>query len=310
MALPISLSSLFFLFFTLSSAKDMSIISYNIDHHPKSWRSDYQVMNMQLLGEREMRFEIFKYNLRFIDEHNSKNHSYEVGLTRFADITNEEYRAMFLGTKSDPKRRLMKSRNPSRRYAFRAGDELPESVDWRKQGAVNPIKDQGSCGSCWAFSTIATAEGINKIVTGELISPSEQELLDCDRVIDAGCSGGLMDNAFQAHVIQGPYIQVTFLFLLNHLNDKAVSIDGFEDVTPFDEKALQKAVANQPVSVAIEASGMGLQFYKSNGYFRIQRNVFNTNTGKCGIAMESSYPIKNTQKPGGSSEASEKINRA
>uniref|UniRef100_A0A2C9UVH2 Cysteine proteinase n=1 Tax=Manihot esculenta TaxID=3983 RepID=A0A2C9UVH2_MANES len=325
MALPISLSSLFFLFFTLSSAKDMSIISYNIDHHPKSWRSDYQVMNMQLLGEREMRFEIFKYNLRFIDEHNSKNHSYEVGLTRFADITNEEYRAMFLGTKSDPKRRLMKSRNPSRRlmksrnpsrrYAFRAGDELPESVDWRKQGAVNPIKDQGSCGSCWAFSTIATAEGINKIVTGELISPSEQELLDCDRGFG--------------------------VFGLLQLNDKAVSIDGFEDVTPFDEKALQKAVANQPVSVAIEASGMGLQFYKSvnhgvvivgygsengmdywivrnswgrdwgeNGYFRIQRNVFNTNTGKCGIAMESSYPIKNTQKPGGSSEASEKINRA
>ena len=159
MALTISLPTLFFLFFTLSSALDMSIISYDHDHdHPGFWRSDDEVMSMynlwlakngktyNKLGEREKRFEIFKNNLRFIDEHNSKNRTYKVGLTRFADLTNDEYRAKFLGTKTDPIRRLMKSKNPSRRYAFKAGDELPESVDWRQKGAVSPIKDQGSCG--------------------------------------------------------------------------------------------------------------------------------------------------------------------
>lgn len=313
------------------------------------------------LGEREERFEIFKDNLRFIDEHNSKNRSYKVGLTRFADLTNEEYRAMFLGTKSDPKRRVIKAKNPSRRYAFKATDELPDSVDWRKEGAVNPIKDQGSCGSCWAFSTIAAVEGINKIVTGELISLSEQELVDCDRTYDAGCNGGLMDNAFQFILKNGgidteqdyPYLAVDGTCDPVKVNNKAVTIDGFEDVIPFDEKALQKAVANQPVSVAIEASGMPLQFYQSgvfsgecgsaldhgvaivgygtdetgmdywivrnswgrdwgeNGYIRIQRNVIDTYTGKCGIAMQSSYPIKNTQNPSQPSEPAEKkINSA
>ncbi|OAY33730.1 cysteine proteinase COT44 [Manihot esculenta] len=374
MALAISLSTLLFVvFFTLSSAMDMSIIRYNDHHHPKSWRSDNEIINMynwwlskhgktyNKLGEREERFEIFKDNLRFIDEHNSKNRSYKVGLTRFADLTNEEYRAMFLGTKSDPKRRVIKAKNPSRRYAFKATDELPDSVDWRKEGAVNPIKDQGSCGSCWAFSTIAAVEGINKIVTGELISLSEQELVDCDRTYDAGCNGGLMDNAFQFILKNGgidteqdyPYLAVDGTCDPVKVNNKAVTIDGFEDVIPFDEKALQKAVANQPVSVAIEASGMPLQFYQSgvfsgecgsaldhgvaivgygtdetgmdywivrnswgrdwgeNGYIRIQRNVIDTYTGKCGIAMQSSYPIKNTQNPSQPSEPAEKkINSA
>ncbi|KDP31986.1 hypothetical protein JCGZ_12447 [Jatropha curcas] len=363
MALAISLLTLLFLFFTLSSALDMSIISYDDHHnHQSGWRSDDEVMDMynwwlakhqkayNKLGERERRFEIFKNNLRFIDEHNSENHSYKLGLTKFADLTNEEYRAMFLGTRVDVKRRLM-TKKPSRRYAFKVGDELPESVDWREEGAVNPIKDQGNCGSCWAFSTIAAIEGINKIVTGELLSLSVQELVDCDRTYDAGCNGGLMENAFQFIIQNGgidteqdyPYLAVDGTCDKTKMNKKVVKIDGFENVTPFDEKSLQKAVANQPVSVAIEASGMALQFYQSgvftgecgsaldhgvvivgygtengtdywivrnswgpgwgeNGYIRMERNVVNTYRGKCGIAMQSSYPIKNA-----ASSAADKI---
>ncbi|CAL5359284.1 unnamed protein product [Camellia sinensis] len=68
------------------------------------------------------------------------------------------------------------------RYVFRAGDKLPESVDWTKKGAVVSVKDQGQCGSCWAFSTIAAVEGINQIVTGNLISLSEQHLISVCRV--------------------------------------------------------------------------------------------------------------------------------
>ncbi|CAI9110220.1 OLC1v1010213C2 [Oldenlandia corymbosa var. corymbosa] len=295
------------------------------------------------LEEKDVRFEIFKDNLKFIEEHNSENRTYKVGLNRFADLTNEEYRVMYLGTRTDAKRRVMKSRNPSRRYAFRDGsDELPESVDWRKKGAVSPIKNQGNCGSCWAFSTIAAVEGINSIVTGELITLSEQELVDCDKGYNSGCNGGLMDYAFKFIISNGgidtetdyPYKGRDGTCDPNRKNSKAVSIDGFEDVPPNDEKALQKAVAHQPVSVAIEASGRAMQLYKSgvftggcgesldhgvvvvgygtengkdywivrnswgtnwgeNGYLRMERNVIETNKGKCGIAVEPSYPIKN-----------------
>lgn len=100
------------------------------------------------LGEQGKRFEIFKDNLRFIEEHNnSKNQTYVLGLNRFADLTNEEYRTIFLGTKSDARRRLVESKNASHHYVFRASDSVPKSVDWRKKGAVAPIKDQGTCGN-------------------------------------------------------------------------------------------------------------------------------------------------------------------
>lgn len=147
-----------FMILTVSSALDMSIIGYDKTHGDKSsWRTDEEVMSMyeawlvkhgktyNALGEKERRFEIFKDNLRFIDEHNSENRTYTVGLNRFADLTNEEYRAMYLGAKkSGIKRRLSKPRGD--RYETRVGDELPESVDWRKEGAVVDVKDQGSCG--------------------------------------------------------------------------------------------------------------------------------------------------------------------
>ncbi|BFG35908.1 hypothetical protein CerSpe_221820 [Prunus speciosa] len=297
------------------------------------------------IGEEERRFEIFKDNLRFIDEHNAQDRPYKVGLNAFADLTNQEYRAKFLGTRSDPKRRVMKAKNLSQRYAFRAGEALPSSVDWRVKGAVNPIKNQGNCGSCWAFSTVAAVEGINQIVTGELISLSEQELVDCDWSYNAGCNGGLMDYAFEFIIQNGgldtekdyPYRAYDQQCDVALENNKVVSIDGYEDVPAYNENALKKAVAHQPVSVAIEAGGMALQLYQSgvftgecgtaldhgvvavgygtengtdywlvrnswgtnwgeSGYFKMERNVATTYTGKCGIAMEASYPTKKDQK--------------
>ncbi|KAJ0098173.1 hypothetical protein Patl1_28627 [Pistacia atlantica] len=354
----LAISSLLFLFFTFTSATDMSIITYDNKHEQSNWRSDDEVMSIYQswlakhgkayngIGENERRLQIFKDNLRFIDEHNSQKRTYKVGLNRFADLTNEEYRAIYLGTKSDAKRRVMKAKVASQRYAFKAGETLPESVDWREQGAVSPIKDQGSCGSCWAFSTVAAVEGINKIVTGKLISLSEQELVDCDKAYNAGCNGGLMDYAFQFIIDNGgmdteqdyPYLGYDTKCDSVRKNAKVVSIDGYEDVLPFDEKSLKKAVAHQPVSVAIEASGMAFQLYDSgvftgecgsaldhgvvvvgygtengedywlvrnswgtdwgeSGYIKLQRNIVDTYTGKCGIAMEASYPVKNSSNP-------------
>ncbi|CAN4082959.1 unnamed protein product [Withania somnifera] len=189
---------------------------------------------------------------------------------------------MYLGTRSDARRRFVKSKNPSQRYASRPNELLPHSVDWRKRGAVAPIKNQGSCGSCWAFSTVAAVEGINQIVTGEMITLSEQELVDCDRAYNLGCNGGLMDYAFEFIISNGgidtenhyPYRGVESRCDPVRKNYKIVSIDGYEDV-PRYERALQKAVARQPVSVAIEASGRAFQLY-SSGVF----------TGKCGEQVD------------------------
>ncbi|XP_047316363.1 low-temperature-induced cysteine proteinase-like [Impatiens glandulifera] len=297
------------------------------------------------IGEKERRFQIFKDNLHFINDHNADNHTYKLGLTRFADLTNEEYRSMYLGGRFENHRRLSSLRS-SDRYLPKVGDSLPESVDWRKEGAVPEIKDQGSCGSCWAFSTIAAVEGINKIVTGELLSLSEQELVDCDTFYNAGCNGGLMDYAFEFIINNGgidteqdyPYLGIDGTCDTYRKNAKVVTIDDYEDVPINDENALLKAVANQPISVAIEAGGRAFQLYESgiftgkcgtsldhgvaavgygsengkdywivrnswgkswgeNGYIRMERNVPHVTSGKCGIAMEASYPIKAGQNP-------------
>ncbi|KAK7351625.1 hypothetical protein VNO77_11209 [Canavalia gladiata] len=275
----------------VSSASDMSIISYDRTHTDKSaWRSDEEVMAIyeqwmvkhgkfyNALGEKEKRFEIFKDNLKFIDEHNAENRTYTVGLNRFADLSNEEYRARYLGTKIS--KRMPK---PSNRYAPRVGDNLPESIDWRRKGVVVPVKDQGNCGSCWAFSAIAAVEGINKIVTGDLISLSEQELVDCDRTVNSGCNGGLMDYAFMFIINNGgihtekdyPYRAVDGICNRHKIYGGVVTIDDYEDVPTHNELALKKAVANQPVSVAIEAAGREFQLYVSG--------VF---TGTCGTALD------------------------
>ncbi|XP_065870882.1 cysteine proteinase mucunain-like [Euphorbia lathyris] len=363
MASPtLSLSLIFLLSGLLSVclASDMSIIDYNIRHgqNPDGvLRSEAQIRRMyeiwlvrhhksyNALGEKERRFQIFKDNLKFIDEHNSLNLTYKVGLNRFADLSNEEYRSMFLGTRMERKN-LLNSKVKSQRYLFNVGDDLPENVDWREKGAVAAVKDQGQCGSCWAFSTVASVEGINQIVTGDLISLSEQELVDCDRSYNQGCNGGLMDYGFQFIIKNGgidteqdyPYKAADNVCDPNRKNTKVVSIDGFEDVPENDEKSLMKAVAHQPVSVAIEAGGRAFQLYQSgvftgrcgveldhgvvtvgygtengvdywivrnswgpawgeSGYIRMERNIANAKTGKCGIAVEASYPTKNGQNP-------------
>ncbi|KFK39253.1 hypothetical protein AALP_AA3G220200 [Arabis alpina] len=296
--------------------------------------------NYNGLGEKERRFEIFKDNLRFVEEHNSvPNRTYEVGLTRFADLTNEEFRAIYLRRKMERTRVSVKGE----RYLYNVGDNLPDAIDWRSKGAVGPVKNQGSCGSCWSFSAVGAVEGINQIKTGELISLSEQELVDCDTSYNDGCSGGLMDYAFQFIIKNGgidteedyPYT-ATDVNMCNSdkMNTRVVTIDGYEDVPENDEKSLKKALANQPISVAIEAGGQAFQLYTSGvftgtcgtsldhgvvavGYgstggqdYWIIRNSWGSNwgesgyiklernikdsSGKCGVAMMASYPTKSS----------------
>ncbi|XP_057797600.1 senescence-specific cysteine protease SAG39-like [Salvia miltiorrhiza] len=231
-------------------------------------------------ADKAYRFSIFKDNVNYIDSFNeAAAKPYKLAVNKFADLTNEEFRASRNGYKmaSFPK----SSKVLSFRYANVSA--APASMDWRKKGAVTAVKDQGQCGCCWAFSAVAATEGINQLKTGKLISLSEQELVDCDTSEDQGCNGGLMDYAFEFIIgnkgltteSNYPYQGVDGTCNSKKESSDAAKITGYEDVPANSESALLKAVVNQPVSVAIDAGGSDFQFY-SSGVF----------TGECGTELD------------------------
>jgi len=143
-------------------------------------------------------------------------------------------------------------------------------VNWIQLGGVTPVKNQGACGSCWAFSTTGALEGAKFVKTGELVSLSEQNLVDCDHE-DLGCSGGLMDDAFKFDKKNGglcseadyPYLAKQGECNPMHCEDVPGSeVTNFYDVPPGKEMSLIAALAMQPVSVAIQADQFAFQFYK------------------------------------------------
>merc|ERR1719362_466070 len=143
--------------------------------------------------ERQHRFAVFKENLgliaemKVLDPHADHSH-----LTPFADWTVQEFKA-----RNTLKPHLFDASTATRDEVHDVS-ALPDSFDWIAKGAVNEVKNQGQCGSCWAFSTVANIEGVNFVKTNKLVSLSEQELVDCDKKTgNQGCNGGLPSNAFK-----------------------------------------------------------------------------------------------------------------
>ncbi|KAL3621558.1 Cysteine protease xcp2 [Castilleja foliolosa] len=242
-----------------------------VDKHGKKYKS---------LEEKWHRFAVFKDNLKHIDETNKVTSNYWLGLNEFADMSHEEFKQKYLGLKAD---KLPEKNVSPQEFKYRDFESLPKSVDWRKKGAVARVKNQGSCGSCWAFSTVAAVEGINQITTGNLTELSEQQLIDCDTNFNNGCNGGLMDYAFSYIISNGglrkeedyPYVMEEGTCEENRGESEVVTITGYHDVPRNDETSLLKALANQPLSVAIDASGRDFQFYKAGVY-----------EGRCGTDLD------------------------
>ncbi|XP_045804316.1 zingipain-1-like [Trifolium pratense] len=231
--------------------------------------------------EWEVRFDIYQSNVQFIEFHNSQNHTYKLTDNKFADRTNEEFKSSYLGFLP----RLRAQTN----FTYHKHGVLPKSVDWRKKSVVTHVKDQGRCGSCWAFSAVAAVEGIHKIKTGKLVSLSEQQLIDCDtKRGNKGCEGGDMYIAFNyikkhgglATAKEYPLTGTSGTCNKAKVKSNAVTISGYEKVPARNEKMLKAAVAHQPVSVATDAGSFAFQFY-SKGVF----------SGSCGKDLNHAMTI-------------------
>jgi cathepsin L len=234
-----------------------------------SWMGQHQ--RSYSSAEFQTRYGIFKNNMDYIQQWNAQNTLTRLGTNQFADLTNEEYQRIYLGTKIDaPTPQAV----PQRVRSYTA------TVDWRTKNAVTPIKNQGQCGSCWSFSTTGSTEGAHALSTGNLVSLSEQNLVDCTYQVApynlSGCDGGLMTVAFQ-YIINNkgidteasyPYQGVVGKCHYNPSNS-AATLSSFNNVTSGSEADLETAANQQPVSVAIDASHMSFQLYTSGIYHEI-----------------------------------------
>eukprot|EP00178_Gracilaria_changii_P012372 TRINITY_DN3500_c0_g2_i1.p1 TRINITY_DN3500_c0_g2~~TRINITY_DN3500_c0_g2_i1.p1 ORF type:complete len:259 (-),score=11.58 TRINITY_DN3500_c0_g2_i1:30-806(-) len=195
-------------------------------------------------------------NLAKIEAHNSdKTQTYRLGVTQFADLTQEEFAAVYLTTKVNEKfTREEFSRT------VQADEKLVGDVDWTSQGKVSEIKNQGACGSCWAFSTTGSIESA-LMIQGKSVLLSEQQLVDCSRSYgNQGCNGGWMDSAFQYVRDHGLSSQDEYPYrAVNQQCQKDsgdTKISGFVDVPGCSN--LDNALTRAPISVAVDATNWSL----------------------------------------------------
>jgi len=198
--------------------------------------------------------------------------SFKLALNHLSDLPSAEY-SRLNGFRSD----LRRASNASAFLEPMNVGAVPDAIDWRTKGYVTPVKDQGQCGSCWAFSAVGSLEGQHFRATGALVSLSEQNLMDCSRKYgNNGCEGGLMDNAFQ-YVQDNKGIDTETSYPYEAVDEPTCGFKrsnvgateaGHMDITSGDENALKIAVATQgPISVAIDAGHQSFQAYKSGVYY-------------------------------------------
>jgi len=251
---------------------DCASVSNGLDEMWNKFRSVHSVN-----GDDTERKAIFADNVRKAVEHNRKETGSYMGMEGpFAAMTNAEYKKQ-LGFKPS----TLMGDLPKVGTHELSGKAAPSAIDWSTKGAVTPVKDQGQCGSCWAFSSTGGLEGQWQLASGNLASLSEQQLVDCSKQ-NSGCNGGLMDYAFQFYESTAVASESSYPYTAADGTCKSSfttaipqgGVTGFKDIS--DEAGLLDAVSNVgPISVAIEADQSSFQMYSSGVL-----------TGSCGTNLD------------------------
>jgi C1A family cysteine protease len=228
--------------------------------------------NIDVMRER---FNIFKTNWLENQKHNSDStQNFTKGINQFSDLTQDEFNKKHFGGIT-VERRLVGTYGCGSFATTKDTNNLPKEIDWRKEGAVTPVKDQGQCGSCWAFSATGAMEGSWATATGKLLSLSEEQLTDCAtgfKYGSYGCDGGQMDGAFKYVIENGVTTEEQYPYTADNGNNDtcqendittAVTFTKCFDVASNDQVSLKAAVAKRPVSIAIEADSKYFQSYSS-----------------------------------------------
>ncbi|XP_065884160.1 procathepsin L-like [Dysidea avara] len=236
------------------------------------WKSQYAKSYEDEATESVRRL-VWEDNWRFVQRHNSEGHSFQVEMNKFADLTSEEFAKLYLSKINMANSTCSRKESP---FISKVHEAIPSEIDWRDYNVVTKVKDQGECGSSWAFSATGSLEGQLTLNTGVLATLSEQNLMDCsDDEGNYACDGGNMDNAFQYVVDNGgidtekcyPYTANESKCDYKESLCRGATCTGYVVVPSGIEYALQSSVAKSgPISVSIDASHTSFQLY-SNGIY-------------------------------------------
>jgi len=215
------------------------------------------------------RYAAFKENIAYINQRNTENITFTLGMNQFTDLTNEEYRSMLTRSKSN------RADRPDEIVDISG---LPNDIDWRTSGAVQKVKDQGQCGSCWAFSATGAVESFTKIQSGTLPDLAEQQLVDCCHAGGSqGCNGGEETNAIEWIAQHGQCATSQYPYRARDGQCKQCTavahVKGAKRIT--GEAALATALAIGPVTVAVDAASPDWQSYAGGVY-----------NGRCGQSLD------------------------
>lgn len=228
--------------------------------------------------EEDMRKNNFIQNVKRIQMHNYLHAkgkvTFRLELNSYADMSIKEFASIMNGYRRS-NITTVKDLLHSTYLSPAQPVDLPDEVDWRSEGYVTPVKNQGHCGSCWSFSTTGSLEGQHFRKSGKLVSLSEQNLVDCSTTYgNHGCNGGVMDYAFE-YIKENNGLDTEDSYPYEGQDDTCkfrssyvgATVSGFVDVPQGDEDKLKEAIATVgPVSVAIDASHSSFQLYESGVY--------------------------------------------
>jgi C1A family cysteine protease len=250
----------------------------------ESWKAKHGI-TFESAFENAYRERIFLENLALIELHNAdKTRTYDMGLNQFSAHTDEEFQQN-LGLVLPEDLEIIEDSNED--------FVLEGDIDWVSKGVVTPVKNQGQCGSCWAFSTTGSLEGLSKLAYGTLESFSEQQLVDCSgKYGNQACNGGLMDNAFKFVKDNGIVHEDEYAYKAVKQTCSQASgpfkISGFTDIKNCND--LATAVAGRPVSIAVDATNWSRY---SSGVFSNCKTSLNHGVLLVGISS-GSWWVKNS----------------